>query len=82
MSDFLGFFLPLGLIVVFVISGCVALSDVTGRYQCRNYEIVTGKPTRWVLLDNCYIQTDKGWQHWEEYKLRAAASEGLLGAKQ
>ena len=54
------------------------VSDRYLNYQCNNYQQLTGKTTRHVRLDACYIKTEKGFQRWDEYKIRAAASEGLL----
>lgn len=47
------------------------------RYQCSNYEIVTGKETRYVNYDACYIKSAQGFERWDEYKGRSIASEGL-----
>lgn len=63
-----------------VIGGIFVLSNWYGSYQCGKYEAITGKATKWVTLDECYVQTADGWQRWDEYKIRAAASEGLKRA--
>lgn len=66
------------LICVGALFGIVfAGSHYYGKYQCANYATITGKETRWVAFDACYIQAEAGWERWDEYKLRAAASEGL-----
>lgn len=57
--------------------GILAIGDVWARYQCSNFKEITGKDTRYATLDICYIKTAEGWQRWDEYKARAAASEGL-----
>jgi hypothetical protein len=53
------------------------VSDQYVQYQCGNYTRATGKETRYMRFDSCYINTESGWQRWDEYKMRAAASEGL-----
>lgn len=55
----------------------VFVSDQYAQYQCENYTRATGKETRYLRFDSCYIKTDSGWQRWDEYKARATASEGL-----
>ena len=48
------------------------------RYQCNNFQRITGKTVRYAQFDACYVETPTGFQRWDEYKLRSAASEGLL----
>ena len=50
-----------------------------GRYLCSNYERIAAKETSYANFDTCYIKTAQGYQRWDEYKIRAAASEGLIG---
>lgn len=70
---FVTFFLIGGLLF----GGLMLGANYWGSYQCENYEKVTGKATKWVFMDECYVQTNVGWQRWDEYKDRAIASEGL-----
>ena len=55
----------------------VGINEFT-RYQCNNFHRITGKNVKYANMDACYIETPTGYQRWDEYKLRAAASEGLL----
>ena len=67
-------------VIYFCWSGSIAISLVLNcleSHQCSNYERMTGKQTKWLTLDACYVQTDAGWQRWDEYKIRNIASEGL-----
>lgn len=84
MRDFLEWLGSFFLIIVPALVLAAAVIEITGRYQCGNYQEVTGRKTKWVVLDSCYVETDRGWQHWGEYMQRAAASEGLssLAAQQ
>lgn len=59
--------------------GVALICNSIGSYSCSNYEEITGKATKWVTLDSCYIKTEGGWQPWEEYEVRIIASEGLKG---
>lgn len=52
-------------------------ADAYTRYQCSNYQEITGRETKWATMDSCYIKTDAGFQRWDEYKARAVASQGL-----
>jgi hypothetical protein len=59
--------------------GIMIIGHFYGKYQCANYQDITGKETRFAAFDICYIKTADGWQRWDEYTKRAAASEGLKG---
>ena len=84
MRDFFEYVVALVLILV----ACAALGfavllaavDPFARYQCSNFQAITGKATKYATLDSCYILTAEGWQRWDEYKARAVASEGLKHA--
>lgn len=84
MRDFIEFIKFLGLLLfgigIFLVVG-VSAANYYVSYQCKSYQTVTGKKTKWVYMDNCYIQTNDGWQRWDEYKDRAIASEGLKAAQ-
>ena len=83
MRDFIDDFAPLlfAIAAFGILSGLICWgSNSYGRYQCTQYEAVTGKQTKWVTLDECYVKTADGWQRWDEYKARATASEGLNAA--
>ena len=54
--------------------------DLFARYQCSNFQTITGKATKYATLDSCYVSAAEGWQRWDEYKARAVASEGLKRA--
>ena len=66
---------------VFILMAFVAVSAIGTnaymKYQCKNYARITGKETRYAEFDICYVETDRGFQRWDEYKARAVASEGL-----
>jgi hypothetical protein len=80
MRDLIKIFALLILLFAVVVSGVVLLSNWYGDYQCGKYEMVVGKQTKWITFDECYVQVNNGWQRWDEYKIRAAASEGLKRA--
>ena len=60
-----------------IFGGIFLFGHFYGQYQCGNFAQITGKQTRWASFDSCYIKSAQGWERWDEYKLRAAASEGL-----
>ena len=80
MRDFIEFFALLFLVIGLVVGGLMLGANYWESYKCGNYEKVTGKATKWVFMDKCYVQTAAGWQRWDEYKDRAIASEGLKSA--
>lgn len=74
--------LPFFCLFLLAVGGLAGLAGLGSaaytNYQCSNYQKVTGKETKYVLFDTCYVQTADGFQRWDEYKIRAAASEGLV----
>ena len=83
IEDALDFLIPLLCILLFVaaiIGGIFVMAHVYGSYASANYAEITGKETRFAAFDSCYVKTADGWQRWDEYRVRAAASEGLKGA--
>ena len=71
-------FIGVGVVVTGAIIGVVVLiANLYGQHQCNAYSTVTGKQTRYVQFDECYVKTAQGYQRWDEYKARAVASEGL-----
>ena len=77
MRDFFECFGPVILFAVISFGGLMLGANGWEQYTCNNYERVTGKETKWVFMDECYVSTTVGWQRWDEYKDRAIASEGL-----
>lgn len=77
VSDLLSFCGVVLLPTFIVIALAGVGSNEYSRYQCSNYERIAGKETRYANFDTCYVKTAQGFQRWDEYKLRAAASEGL-----
>lgn len=77
MKDDIKFFGGLAVIVLFCFGVFAIVVNEYTNYQCNNYQQLTGKETKYVQFDICYIKTDAGWQRYDEYKARAIASEGL-----
>ncbi len=67
-------------LIIFVI-GLLGIAFIItiaeGEYTCGNYEEMSGRKTKYLWLDECYVKTDSGYQRWDEYTARATASEGL-----
>lgn len=77
MRDFLEF---CGVVLLgsgVVVGGIFVVANEYCEYMCDSYERTTQKETRYANFDACYVKTAEGFQRWDEYKLRAAASEGL-----
>lgn len=65
------------LVFCLVILGGLGVAELHGRYQCNTYQEITGTETKWVLLDTCYLNTEQGWQRYDEYKHRNIAHDSL-----
>lgn len=74
-----GIYCIFGVLAFFLvdIAATALFSNFYGGYQCGNYAAITGKETKWLAFDSCYVKTERGWQKWDEYTARAIASEGL-----
>lgn len=74
MDDFFEFILnKIGVVLFLLLTllGALATMNLAGKYQCNNYEKITGIETRWATLDICYVKTTNGYERWDEYKARA-----------
>lgn len=38
----------------------VIVSEIVGQYQCNNYQDITGRESKWVFIDACYVKGDGG----------------------
>ena len=74
---FMGIFMKEFLIDIVLIVGVIGtifygMNSYT-KYKCSQYQTVTGKPTRYVNFDSCYIK-DKGvYERYEVYKMKSVA---------
>jgi len=75
--DFLGFMIVVVSLPVIVCGAILLCGNYHTAYQCKSYQEITQKETKYANFDSCYIKTTAGWQRWDEYKARAIASEGL-----
>lgn len=67
------------LLIGLFFGGVLFIADRFSSYQCSNFQEMTGRTTKYLVLDACYVSTPEGWQRYDEYRSRAAASEGLKG---
>jgi hypothetical protein len=44
-------------------------------YQCSNYGEVTGRETKYILFNGCYVKTSKGLIPRSEFSIRAATHQ-------
>jgi hypothetical protein len=75
MDIFKYLILPMGLMIV----GVLLLANFYGEYICGSYSEMTGKATKYQTLDSCYINTENGWQRYDEYKMLNIAKDSLGG---
>lgn len=80
-EDIIGFVVVVLLVLGIPFVALVLIGNEAERNACANYQKTTGKETRFFNFDQCYIKTEDGFQRWDEYKVRAAASEGLKAKK-
>lgn len=45
--------------------------------DCTIYREKTGRETKWIFLNECYVKTKYGWFTREEYRARITAGDGL-----
>lgn len=69
----------IGLVLAVLLFALLLIAPME-TYTCHNYEQVTGIETKYKLMDACYVSTADGWQRWDEYKVRATASEAFSNA--
>jgi hypothetical protein len=50
----------MGLVVVGLICALVLGINAVEERSCNNYEEVTGRDSKWVFMDACYVQRDDG----------------------
>ena len=63
------------------IFGIIISAEYHLQYRCHNYQEVTDRQTKYVFMDNCYINTGTEWLTRSEYKAVIVASERLRGIK-
>ena len=71
LNDFLFF---IACLVCILLASCNIVYLVTSS-NCKNYAEITGKNTKQVGLDYCYIETAEGWETWEVYRDKALRGE-------
>ena len=69
----------LGIFSIFVIGVFVILliGHLYSDYVCSNYEVITGIETKHVVMDTCYLNTENGWQRYDEYIARVTTKDSL-----
>ena len=54
------------LIVGLLIVSLTLLVNYGYERSCSNYSEMTGKETKWLFLDACYVNTESGWIRYDE----------------
>ena len=73
--DILKFFVGLFVIIFIPIAGLLYSINLYGRYQCAEYQRVTGSQTEYVDFDSCYIEHKGKIVRYEVYKNMMIAAE-------
>lgn len=55
--------------------GICNVADVIEARSCAQFEKQTGRPTKWVYMDSCYVTTTGGVQRLDEYLARSTTNE-------
>ena len=77
IRDFAAVFIP-ELIIFSIVLGAVFLfANYAYEYSCNKYEEATGRETKWVFMNDCYINTGEHWLQKDEYLATVVAREGL-----
>ena len=77
MRDFFVIFGLLFLICVGSLGAILFGANYWERYACGKYQDVTGRETKWVFMNDCYINTGSDWLKRDEYAAIIIAREGL-----
>lgn len=74
MSDYMEFFLMAAVIIAVIFLS----ANMYVKYQCIEYEKLTGRKTQHVAFDTCYIDANGTWYRYEEYTKFIVAKDGLI----
>lgn len=85
MDDIVVFFkeIMIPIIIAFIILTITIIVPVAfidnyhRKFQCDNYEIATGRETKWFHFDDCYVNAGDVWLTLSEYRAAIIAKEGL-----
>ena len=77
MRDFFVIFGLCFLLIVVILAAILFGINYWERYACGKYQDVTGRETKWVFMNDCYINTGSDWLKRHEYAAIIVAREGL-----
>ena len=69
--------LPFIFISVLIVGGISTATNYHEKYKCDAYQETTGRNTKWVFFDDCYVDSGNGWLTKHEYSATIIAREGL-----
>ena len=77
LKYFIKCFMPVLILIVLAAALCVLGVGWCEKYSSDQYEKVTGRETKFVLLNECFINDGTNWLREDEYKAGLIAREGL-----
>lgn len=81
MREFI-WFMSVSLLAWMVFVGiCLLGINYIEAYSCGKYSEATGRDTKWVFMDDCYIQAGGEWLQKDEYRAVVVARDGLRAIK-
>ena len=77
MDDLLDFTKMVVIPMLIIMGSIFILTNFHGQYACGKYEEVTGRETKWIFIDDCYVNSGDAWLKKDEYAATIIAREGL-----
>ena len=77
MRDFIEYFGPVIIFLILFFCGLILMDNYWGQYSCNKYEEATGRDTKWIFMDECYVSSGKEWLTKDEYSKVVIARQGL-----
>lgn len=62
-------------LLIAALAGCAVA--VLQRQHCKNTAGILEIPHQFSIVSGCFVQENGEWMHYEEYKLRKTAYDGL-----
>lgn len=77
MRDLIEYFIPTFILLAIIFAAFVFVANLWDRHRCDAYSETTGRETKYIHFDGCYINTSEEWLTKKEYLAVLVAREGL-----
>ena len=67
----IGGFLTGFVLILTAVAAPTIVLEAYGGYICTSYEKMTGKETRYIYFDHCYVKTAQGFQRLDAHQAQA-----------